>query len=641
MQESLYLKGKRAFAGCLVLPIALLCLIGLFKQPAMADSLGGYDISSYSTKISIAEDNVYTVNEAISADFSEARHGIYRYIPYTQEMTWNENGVSSKVVYHTKISSVSVLNDPFTTYNENGNLVVRIGDPDVLVNGNKTYDISFNHSLGDDKIKSRDFVYYGLVGTESNCSISNVSFEVTLPKEFDSSKIYFFTGSYGSSAEAPVSYTVSGNTITGTLNGTLSPGEGLTLQMDLPEGYFSVPAPFPWATVIMIAACILALLSLLLFLRFGRDPVLVKPVEFYPPDAITSAEAGYIIDSSVDDKDVVSLIIYWASKGYLSIDQTGRLKLIKQKNLPENSNQYEIYMFNKLFSSGAEVEIDDLKETFYTTIETTEGMISDLYSAKDKMLYDSKSLALRKLTYFMSAALIFAAMFYSMNAEYYIGIVSLIVSFVGTALIMAPFASIFKTLERWNGLKGINRAAKLVFSIIAGAVLLLIFVAYFYYMNLLLLGAVTAIAAAFINVTSIFMRKRTVSGNDILGKLLGFKNFIEVAEKPRLEKLVEENPSYFYDVIPYAYVLGVSDKWAKKFEGMAMRPPEWYNGRQGDVFTPLIFQSALFHSMAVMNTNMVARPAPPPSSNSGFGGGGFGGGGFSGGGFGGGGTGSW
>ncbi len=641
MQKSLYLRGKRIFAGCLVLPIVLLCLIGVFRQPAAAASAGGYDISSYSTKISIADDNVYSVNETISADFSEARHGIFRYIPFTQEMLWTENGATNKVVYHTKVSSVSVLNDPFTTYNEDGNLVIRIGDPDKTVTGNKTYNIIYKHSLGNDKVDSEDFVYYNLIGADWDCTISNVSFEVTLPKAFESMKIHFFSGDYTSTTEAPVSYTISGNTIIGSLNGTLSPGQALTLQIDLPEGYFNIPAPFPWAPVIMFAAGILALLSLLLFLRFGRDPVMVKPVEFYPPDAITSAEAGYIIDSSVDDKDVVSLIIYWASKGYLAIDQTGRLKLIRQKGLPEDSNKYEIYMFNKLFSGGSEVEIDDLKETFYTTIETTEGMIKDLYSAKDKSLYDSKSLALRKLTYFMSAALIFAALFYSMNAEYYIGFVSLIVAFVGTAVIMAPFAGIFRTLEKWNGLKGFNRTSKLVFSIIAGAVLLLIFVAYFYFINLLLLGVVTAVAAAFINVLSIFMRKRTAGGNDILGKLLGFKNFIEVAEKPRLEKLVEENPSYFYDVIPYAYVLGVSDKWAKKFEGIAMRPPEWYYGRRGDVFTPLIFQSALFHSMAVMNTSMVSRPAPPPSSNSGIGGGGFGGGGFSGGGFGGGGGGSW
>ena len=37
-----------------------------------------------------------------------------------------------------------------------------------------------------------------------------------------------------------------------------------------------------------------------------------------------------------------------------------------------------------------------------------------------------------------------------------------------------------------------------------------------------------------------------------------------------------DNPEYFYNILPYAYVLGVSDKWMKKFEGITMEAPHWY-----------------------------------------------------------------
>ncbi|MPN46599.1 hypothetical protein SDC9_194190 [bioreactor metagenome] len=159
-------------------------------------------------------------------------------------------------------------------------------------------------------------------------------------------------------------------------------------------------------------------------------------------------------------------------------------------------------------------------------------------------------------------------------------------------------------------------------------------------------GVTVAAVTVFLYVTGIFMRKRTKRGSMLLGRLLGFKNFLERAEKQRIERLVQENPTYFYDVLPYAYVLGVSDKWAKNFEGITTRPPDWYHDRYGrtDVFTPLLFQSYLFHSMAMMHASMVSRPVQTNlggGGHSGFGGGGFGGGGFSGGGFGGGGGGSW
>ncbi len=47
--------------------------------------------------------------------------------------------------------------------------------------------------------------------------------------------------------------------------------------------------------------------------------------------------------------------------------------------------------------------------------------------------------------------------------------------------------------------------------------------------------------------------------------------------KEKLEMLVNENPTYFYDILPYTYVLGVSNKWIKKFESINVNPPTWYN----------------------------------------------------------------
>lgn len=647
MSKIFFFRGRKNSFRYFILPILLLCLLSVIGPSASADDTG-YTIKSYSADISISSDNVYSVNDDIEANFTEPRHGIYFYIPEKQTMDWKLESGPKTITYNTRVGSVSASGDHFSAYRENGDMVIQVGDADRTITGDKLYKISYTHSLGDDKVTQGDIVYYNLVGTQWDCSISNVSFKVTLPKDFDKSKIYFYSGPLYSSGAAPVSYKVDGSTITGTLKGTLSAGEGLTLMVSLPEGYFTYPAPFPWATVFMAVSALLSILALLLFLLFGRDPVLVKSVEFYPPDNITSAEAGYIIDNLLDNKDVASLIIYWASKGYLSIEQTHGLVLTKLKDLPGEANEYEKHMFGQLFYSRSSVSVDELKENFYTTIDTTERMILEMYSGKDKRMYDTKSLVLRRLTSFFASLLIFGTVFYTIYINTLTLLTPALFSLAATVLITLPFANLTRTLEQWNGLKALNRVSKLIANIIFGALLLCGYVFYMYLQDLLAVGIEVALSAAFITVMSILMRKRTKGGNEILGKLLGFKNFLEVAEKPRLEKLVEENPSYFYDVLPYAYVLGVSDKWAKKFDSIAMRPPEWYYGGSGMNFTPLIFQQMLFHSMFIMNTNMIARPAPPPSSNTGGGGfggggfgGGFGGGGFSGGGFGGGGGGSW
>jgi hypothetical protein len=91
-----------------------------------------------------------------------------------------------------------------------------------------------------------------------------------------------------------------------------------------------------WLMMLVIIAA--PLLSILLWFRFGRDPQVVRTVEFYSPEGVTPAELGYIIDGAVDSKDVVSLIIYWANGGYLTIreDEEKKFTLIKKKDLPDS-----------------------------------------------------------------------------------------------------------------------------------------------------------------------------------------------------------------------------------------------------------------------------------------------------------------
>ena len=107
--------------------------------------------------------------------------------------------------------------------------------------------------------------------------------------------------------------------------------------------------------------------------------------------------------------------------------------------------------------------------------------------------------------------------------------------------------------------------------------------------------------------------------------------------------MVHETPYLFYNILPFAYVLNLSDAWSKKFENIAIEQPDWYQTKRATTnFNSYVLWHSLSRNMAVMNTNMTYIPESKGSSGGGFGGGSSGGGGgFSGGGFGGGGGGGW
>ena len=130
------------------------------------------------------------------------------------------------------------------------------------------------------------------------------------------------------------------------------------------------------------------------------------------------------------------------------------------------------------------------------------------------------------------------------------------------------------------------------------------------------------ICATIISIFIYYMPKRTKYGNEMLGKIRGFKRFLETAEKEQLETLVEKNPEYFYNILPYTYALGVSDKWVKQFESIAIKEPEWYDSQNG--FSMNTFGSFIDTTMSSVSTAMTSSPSS--DSGGGSSGGGSGGG---------------
>ena len=152
-------------------------------------------------------------------------------------------------------------------------------------------------------------------------------------------------------------------------------------------------------------------------------------------------------------------------------------------------------------------------------------------------------------------------------------------------------------------------------------------------------GLCILIAIAGTVITFIFstiMECRTEYGTNMLGKIRGFRRFLDTAEKPKLEALVMENPMYFYNILPYTFALGVSKKWMDKFADIAMQPPQWYGNSNAGMFNMVMFNSFMTSAM-----RQATLSAVPPSDSGGGGGFSGGGGGFSGGGGGGGGGGAW
>lgn len=621
-----------------------------------------YVIDKYDINIIVNENNTFDITETITAYFNVSKHGIFRTIPLKNTITRLDGTTSTN---RTQVTNVSVDNE-YTTSRENGNYKLKIGSASRTLTGEQKYVIKYTYNLGKDPGKDYDELYYNIIGNEWDTVIGNVTFSITMPKEFDSSKLGFSSGTTGSTDNSKVKYNVSGNKITGSYNGILGAGEALTVRCELPEGYFvgtGLDINIMNYILFLIPLIFLAI-AIILWYKFGRDDQVVETVEFYPPQGFNSLEVGFLYKGQADNQDVTSLLIYLANQGYIKIAETEEkslfskskgFKITKLKEYDGNNINEQIFLnglftkrssFTSLFSKTPEIPTDninevtsmDLYDNFYITMER---ILSNINNKENKHKLFEKSASSK--TVFIILMIIATFCMITIPPVFTYGeagmlIVALLFPGIGFTVMFSMLFGGTKTIYV-NGKATHSSIGTKLFGLIWGGMFGGMPWAFTVLPALLqdptyLIGYIIGVICVLGMVICLkYLPKRTPYGNEMLGKLKGFRNFLETAEKDKLETMVMQDPTYFYNILPYTYVLGVSDKWIKKFESISLQAPSWYD-------SPNAFDMVAFGSF-MNNTMTSAQSVMSSSPSSDSGGGGSSGGGSSGGGSGGGGGGSW
>jgi len=574
--------------AALILNLSLILI--LFTSPAFAQY---FTINQFHSDVMIDEDSSTIVKETVHVEFHQSRHGIYREIPFQYRDEFGKT-----ITTPVRVLSVTDESGKAWKYRVKkvGPMVdVRIGDAKRYVKGNQTYVITYEVENVILFFDDHDELYWNVTGNYWKAPIKEASATVSLITKGKSKNLMVagYEGGYGSKEECGFeTYDNSGKFFA---KRSLRMGEGLTIAFGWDKGLVSPPSSWKkslWA--VNIAENWVFLLPIFSFLymtnrwyRKGRDPRIRESVAvmYEPPkfdnQSLIPAEVGTLIDEKLDPRDITSTIVGLAVKGYIKIEETKREGLIFDKT------DYYLKRVKSHDSNLSPFEIELMKDLFRAEMPGT--LVSDL-----KNKFYTNLGVLKKLLY---GELIRKKYFLSSPEK-------VRNSYIAAGIAVLVFAILaFIFLVPSSGAK----------SFIAG-----------------LLTGIPVLAFAK------FMPVKTRAGASAYMDILGFQEFLNRAEKDRLEKMGDMN--LFSKFLPYAIALDVADSWAKAFEGIYQDPPDWYVSPGGfRTFTPYAFT----HSLNSVSSDLSSAMFSAPRGSGGSGGGGFGGGGSSGGGFGGGGGGSW
>ncbi|MCL1835831.1 MAG: DUF2207 domain-containing protein [Oscillospiraceae bacterium] len=332
--------------------------------------------------------------------------------------------------------------------------------------------------------------------------------------------------------------------------------------------------------IVPIAAAVVALA--IFYFAFIKDPErkLAKVVLAYPPDNMNPAELGYVIDGSVSNRDVTSLIYYWASHGHLSIeipDRNSDFILHKNNTLDDGHRPYEKGMFEALwvFGDGANVAGMQLEDRFYTILNRIPKEVVKFFSAERSL--DRAKRAASFVAFLMILGVV--ALYYALSRIWHFDTDAIETGlFLSLFLCIGFFPAVLSChKQRFKRTK--FRSVILALSIVLYAIFAFLFFNAAAGRPLALVStAITIVSLAVAFFSTPYLRRKSDYGLDLIERSVGFKSFLETAEKRTLEELLESRPEYFYDILPYAQTLGVSKIWDRNFEGLSRQPPDWCYG---------------------------------------------------------------
>jgi len=613
------------------------------RIPRIPRSLQHERILNYDSRIVVQKDASVIVTETIRvvAAGRRIKRGIYRDLPLRYR---TRSGKRMSVDF--KVLDIRRDGKPdgwFTESRSNGVRIYVGRKSHFLPRGVYTYTIKYRMSRIVGFFDGFDEIYWNATGNGWAFTIEQASATVVLPSGAAIRQSIAYTGRQGAAGTAYSKRPGNAGEMIFRTNRRLRPREGLTVAVGFTKGIVTPPSSgtkFWWLmsdngplVLGVFGLIVLAIFYLVAWVRIGRDPAkgAIIPL-FEPPKGISPAAARFITRMGFDNKAFAAAVVNMAVKGYLTIDEDKKKKFTLERIDKDKSklSQGEREIAKKLFRSKSKIKLEQKNH-------------SKIRSALNELkaylrLEFEKAYFLTNFGYFLAGLGIMVVMVLIAlaTAEESFGAL-----FLGVWICLWTIGVYFLGLQAWKSWRS--------GSVFMGLIMTLFFVPFFIgeigglfalsqvigWPASLVIMAMGAMNAVFHH----FMKAPTRMGRKVMDQLEGFRLYLSVAEKDRmnLANPPAETPELFEKFLPYALALDVEQKWSERFADVLKRAkmadgtpyhPYWYHGAGWSALGATGLASQLGSSFS----GAISSSSTAPGSSSGSGGGGFSGGGGGGGG---------
>ena len=383
--------------------------------------------------------------------------------------------------------------------------------------------------------------------------VENLKFTVTMPAG-KMTHAPAFTSVYrqGSIESDLTILPITGSQIIGTSKTVMNDREGITMTMIVPEDMFPTVSTYVRnGNPELIPIAVFAVLALVYWILFLRTLPIKRLETTTAIEGVTAGELGCRL--TLAGGDLTMMVFTWAQLGYLiiSADDNGQVLLHKRMEMGNERGPFENKVFRQLFGSRRVVDATGM--TYAKLCRKTAAQVP-----QERNVFRGNSGNIKIFRGLACVCQIFAGVCVAMNLSPRLWL----------ATIMAVILGVFGAITGWL-IQDIAYRTHLrgKVPVLMGLVCILLWTVLGLLSGQVWIPLGVSLGNWAFGYFAAYGGRRSDLGRNDAGQVLGLRKHLKRLPKGSINRLMMNDPDYFFNYAPYALAMGVMGPFARSFGG--------------------------------------------------------------------------
>jgi len=381
--------------------------------------------------------------------------------------------------------------------------------------------------------------------------VESLSFVITMPGALKDEDPKFTSIYRQESIESDLNILpLSGSQIIGSSKVVLNDHEGMTMTMLVKEEMFPTVSTYvregnPELPYI-IGFGVLALVYWLLFLR---TLPLRRSYATTAPEGITAGELGCRL--TLSGGDLTMMVFSWAQLGYILIhmDGNGRVILHKRMDMGNERNQFENKIFRTLFGSRRMVDATGMQ--YANLCRRVAGLIPS-----ERNMYKGNSGNVKLFRGLACVSQILCGVCVAMNMSV-VPALQIIMAII-LAVVGAVTGWLIQEIAYRTHLRGKT-------SVLIGFVCILLWIILGFLCGQIWIPLGCCVGQFLVGYLAAYGGRRSDLGRHDASQVLGLRAYLKKLQGADINRLLKNDPEYFFNMAPYALAMGIITPFSRNF----------------------------------------------------------------------------